>query len=151
MFSRSFSLNGNVGQKIFYLKSDLPPNAKIAHMLGLMVNDGVGGNQLWPTYEPQHPFNRYQVPAIGANDLNDGDWHQLEYLQLPNTPGRADGRLRIWVDGRLLLDIANAKYFDADQLPSVNRLEINPIYGGGRNPVPKDAWIRLGPVLVKIR
>jgi len=150
-FSPNFTLNGNVGQKIFYLKSDLAPNAGLNHMIGLMVNDGNGGNQLWPAYEPQNPTNRYSVPATTTNNLNDGRWHQLEYLQLPNTPGTANGTLKIWVDGRLESSLTNAMFFDGTQVASVNRLEINPIYGGGTHPVPVNEWIRLGPVLVKIR
>ncbi|HEX5818209.1 MAG TPA: hypothetical protein VFY20_04985 [Gemmatimonadales bacterium] len=150
-FSPGYTLNGNVGQKIFYLKSDLAANAKLNHMVGLMVNDGVGGNQLWPTYEPQNPYNRYKVPETFANNLNDGRWHQLEYLQLANTPGLANGTLKIWVDGRLEGTWTNAKFFDVGQVASVNRLEINPIYGGGTNAVPVNQWIRLGPVLVKSR
>ena len=150
-FSPNFTLNGNVGQKIFYLKSDLAPNAGLNHMIGLMVNDGNGGNQLWPAYEPQNPTNRYSVPATTTNNLNDGRWHQLEYLQLPNTPGTANGTLKIWVDGRLEISLTNAMFFDGTQVASVNRLEINPIYGGGTHPVPVNEWIRLGPVLVKIR
>jgi hypothetical protein len=150
-FSPGYTLNGNVGQKIFYLKSDLAANAKLNHMVGLMVNDGNGGNQLWPTYEPQNPFNRYKVPETTANNLNDGRWHQLEYLQLANTPGLANGTLKIWVDGRLEGTWTNAKFFDTGQIASVNRLEINPIFGGGTNAVPVNQWIRLGPVLVKVR
>jgi hypothetical protein len=150
-FSPSYTLNGNVGQKIFYLKSDLAANAKLNHMIGLMVNDGNGGNQLWPTYEPQNPYNRYKVPETTINNLNDGRWHQLEYLQLANTPGLANGTLKIWVDGRLEGTWTNAKFFDTGQVASVNRLEINPIYGGGTNAVPVNQWIRLGPVLVKTR
>ena len=150
-FSQGFTLNGNIGQKIFYLKSDLAANAKINHMVGIMVNDGNRGDQLWPTYEPQNPFNRYKVPETAVNNLNDGRWHQLEYLQLANTPGVSNGTLKIWVDGRLEGVWTNARFFDATQVASVNRLEINPIYGGGTNPVPVNQWIRLGPVVVKTR
>ena len=49
-FSPDFSLNGNVAQKVLYLKSDVPENAAIAHMPGIAMNDGEGGNQLWPDY-----------------------------------------------------------------------------------------------------
>jgi hypothetical protein len=150
-FSPAYTLNGNIGQKIFYLKSDLAANSKINHMIGIMVNDGNRGDQLWPTYEPQNPFNRYKVPETTVNNLNDGRWHQLEYLQLANTPGVSNGTLKIWVDGRLEGIWTNARFFDAAQVASVNRLEINPIYGGGTNPVPVNQWIRLGPVLVKTR
>jgi hypothetical protein len=150
-FSPSFDLNGNVGQKILYLKSDLPENRSIAHMIGIMMNDGAGGNQLWPTYGPQSPFARYQTPEKAEWDLNDGRWHRVEFLQGPNTPGKANGTLRLWVDGRLAGEWANAVYFAPDHVPSVNRLEIAPIYGGGSNPVRKDQWIRLGPMRVLSR
>ena len=150
-FAPGYTLNGNVAQKIFYLKSDRASNARLNHMVGVMVNDGNGGNQLWPTYEPQNPYNRYKVPETTANNLNDGRWHQLEFLQLPNSPGVANGTLRIWIDGRLEGSWTNAMFFDATQVASVNRLEINPIYGGGTRAVPVSQWIRLGPVLVKTR
>jgi len=148
-FSPHYDLNGNMGQKVLYLKSDLPQNRSIAHMVGIMVSDGDGGNQLWPTYGPQSPFGRYQVPSTTTNDLNDARWHLVEFLQGPNIPGREDGTLRIWVDGRLEGSWNNAKFFDAGQVPSLNRLEINPIYGGGNHAVPGDEWLRLGPMLVR--
>jgi hypothetical protein len=150
-FSPGFSLNGNVAQKLLYVKSDLAANAAINHMVGIMVNDGAGGNQLWPAYEPQHPFNRYRVPAVAANDLNDGRWHQVEFLQAPNTPGVANGTLTIWVDGRLEARWTDAMFFAAGQVPSLNRVEVVPIYGGGSRPVPQNQWIRLGPMVIKTR
>ena len=148
-FSPNYNLNGNMGQKVLYLKSDLPENRQIAHMVGIMVNDGNAGNQLWPTYGPQSPFGRYQVASTTANDLNDSRWHLVEYLQGPNTPGVENGTLQVWIDGRLEGNWTNAKFFDAGQTPSLNRLEINPIYGGGNRPVPADQWIRVGPILVR--
>jgi len=57
-FSPNYNLNGNMGQKVLYLKSDLPENRQLNHMPGIFVNDDRGGNQLWPTYSPQHPFGR---------------------------------------------------------------------------------------------
>jgi hypothetical protein len=150
-FSPAYDLNGNVGQKVFYLKSDLPENRSIAHMVGIMMNDGNGGDQLWPTYGPQSPFGRYQLPATAANDLNDGRWHLVEYLQGPNTPGLDDGTLQVWLDGRLAYTWTNARFFAAGQTPSLNRLEINPIYGGGNNPVVVDQWLRVGPVMIRTR
>lgn len=150
-FSPGFVLNGNVAQKFFYLKSDLPQNAALNHMVGIMVNDGAGGNQLWPAYEPQHPFGRHQAPPVARNDLNDGRWHQVEFLQGPNTPGVANGSLVIWVDGREELRVTDAMFFATGQVPSVNRLEIYPIYGGGTRPVPRDQWMRVGPIVVKVR
>jgi len=150
-FSPNYNLNGNMGQKVLYLKSDRAENRPIAHMVGIMVNDGNRGNQLWTTYAPQSPFGRYQVPSTTANDMNDSRWHLVEYLQGPNTPGVENGSLQVWVDGRLEGRWNNAKFFDSGQVPSLNRLEINPIYGGGNNPVLDDQWIRVGPIQVRTR
>jgi hypothetical protein len=150
-FSPGFRLNGNVGQKVLYLKSDLPENRELNHMPAIFVNDDRGGDQLYPAYEPQHPFGRMQVPMQDANDLNDGRWHLLEVLQTPKTPGRNDGALRIWVDGREAGSWNDVRYFDEGQVASVNRLEINPIFGGGRNPVPGAQWVRVGALRVATR
>jgi hypothetical protein len=150
-FSPGYRLNGNVAQKLLYLKSDLPENRQIAHMPFIAVNDGVGGDQLWPAYEPQHPFNRYQVPVSPTNNLNDGRWHRLEMRHAPNVPGQANGTLELWIDGRLELRRNDIVLFQPGQVPSLNRLELNPIFGGGRNPVPADQWIRFGPMLVMTR
>ena len=150
-FSPHFDLNGNAGQKVLYLKSDLPSNSSIAHMVGIMMADGVGGNQLWPTYGPQGPFGRFEVPETSPNNLNDGRWHLVEFLQGPNTPGIANGTLQIWVDGRPEGRWTNAMFFAAGHVPSVNRLEINPIYGGGNSPVLRNQWLRLGPMLILTR
>jgi hypothetical protein len=150
-FSPNYDLNRNVGQKVFYLKSDHPANRSIAHMPGILMSDGAGGNQLWPEYQPQSPFGNYSAPHTRENDLNDGRWHLIETLQGPNTPGRKDGRLSLWIDDRAAGQWTDAMFFDEGQLPSLNRLEIAPIYGGGLNPVPSDQWIRVGPVLVRSR
>jgi hypothetical protein len=150
-FSPNYDLNGNMGQKVLYLKSDRTENRELAHMVGIMVNDGNGGNQLWPTYAPQTPFGRYQVASTAQNDLNDGGWHLIEYLQGPNTPGLEDSTLQAWVDGRPEGTWTNAKYFDFGQVPTLNRLEISPIYGGGNRPMPADQWVRVGPMLVRSR
>ena len=150
-FSPNFRLNGNVGQKVLYLKSDLPQNRQLNHMPGIFMNDDRGGDQLWPTYGPQHPFGKMQVANIAENNFNDGRWHLLELLQTPNTPGRADGTLRIWIDGRDVASWTDARFFEEGQVPSVNRLEINPIFGGGRNPVSDSQWVRVGALRVATR
>jgi hypothetical protein len=144
-------MNRNVQQKVLYAKSDLPENRGLAHMPLSMMNDDMGGDQLWPTYAPQNPFARYSVPGISTNDLNDGRWHLVEIYQTPNTPGQSNGTLRIWLDGRLATSLTDAVFFAAGQTPSLNRIEISNIFGGGTNPVPADQWMRVGPMRVAIR
>jgi hypothetical protein len=95
-FSPGFNLNGNIGQKVLYLKSDLPENRQLNHMPGIFVNDDRGGNQLWPTYSPQHPFGRMQVASTDQFNFNDGRWHLLP-----------DGSRRFLVDDEMLRKAAS--------------------------------------------
>lgn len=150
-FSPGYSLNGNIGQKVLYAKSDLPENSMIAHMILATMNDDAGGSQLWPAYTPQNPFARYPVPTVGAFNLNDGRWHLVELLQTPNTPGLENGTLRFWVDGQLAASWSNAVFFAPGQTPSLNRIELSSIFGGGTHPVPANQWMRVGPLRIATR
>jgi hypothetical protein len=146
-FSEGFSVNGNVAQKLVYANSSAPTNKSINHVpLNLRTADGTPG--LYPAYEPQNPFGLYQVKAERANNVNDGRWHLVEVLQEPNILGTKNGRIRIFIDGRLAGSWDNALLFEKGQTPSLNSLSLNPIYGGGNNPVPADQQLLLGPLRV---
>jgi hypothetical protein len=143
--SPGYTLNGNVGQKLVYANSGAKGNTALNHIpLNLRTAEGRPG--LYPAYEPQHPFGLYQVAADRANNVNDGRWHLLEVQQEPNIPGTKNGRIRIFIDGRLAGSWNNALLFDKGQTPSLNSLSLNPIYGGGSNPVPADQQLLLGPL-----
>jgi hypothetical protein len=145
--SPGFSLNGNAGQKILYANSSASGNASLNHIpLNLRPADGKPG--LYPAYEPQHPFGLHQVPADPANDVNDGRWHLVEVLQEPNSPGTKNGRIRIYIDGKLAGSWKNALLFDRGQTPSINTLSLNPVFGGGSSPVPAEQQLVLGPLRV---
>ncbi|MBP2646700.1 MAG: hypothetical protein H6Q77_324 [Gemmatimonadetes bacterium] len=146
-FSPGFSPNGNVSQKLVYANSNASGNASLNHVpLNLRTSDGRRG--LYPAYEPQQPFGLYQVPAEPENDVNDGRWHLVEVLQEPNTPGTKNGRIRIYIDGRLAGSWSKALLFDRGQTPSLNSLSLNTVFGGGSNPVPADQRLMLGPLRV---
>jgi hypothetical protein len=115
-------------------------------MVGLTVNDGAGGNQLWPAYAPQSPFSRYRVPDVARDDPDGGRRHQVEFLQAPNTPGVAHGTLVMRADGRLGARRASAMFLAAGQVASRS-----PIHGGGSRPVPQNQWVRLGPMVIRPR
>ena len=145
--STGFSLNGNVGQKLVYVNSNAAGNASLNHIpLNLRTAEGAPG--LYPAYEPQHPFGLHLVAADRANNVNDGRWHLVEVLQEPNTPGVKNGRIRIYIDGRLAGSWKDALLFERGQTPSMNSLSLNPIFGGGTNPVPADQQLLLGPLRV---
>lgn len=91
------------------------------------------------------------MPSNSTNDSNGGRWHLVEYLQGPKTPGVANGTLDVWVDGRPDERWTDAQFFAAEHTPSLDRLEINPIFGGGSHPVTRNQWLRLGPMLIRTR
>jgi hypothetical protein len=41
-----------------------------------------------------------------------------------------------------------ALLFDRGQTPSINSLSLDPVFGGGGNPVPADQQLMLGPLRV---
>jgi len=145
--SPGFSLNGNVGQKLVYAASSVSDNKGLNHIpLNLRTAEGRPG--LYPAYEPQHPFGLHRVPPDRANDVNDGRWHLLEVVQEPNTPGVRNGRIRIYIDGRLAGNWQDALLFAKGQTPNLSSLSINTIYGGGSHPVPAEQQLLLGPLRV---
>ena len=80
--------------------------------------------------------------------MNDARWHLLEVVQEPNTPGVKNGRIRIYLDGRLAGSWNDALLFAKDQTPNLNKLSINTIFGGGSHPVPADQQLLFGPLRV---
>ena len=75
-------------------------NAGLNHIpLNLRTADGGAG--LYPAYEPSARSGCTGSPRERTNDVNDGRWHLLEVVQEPNTPGVKNGRIRIYLDGRL--------------------------------------------------
>lgn len=45
-----------------------------------------------------------------------GRWHCYEYMVKANTPGKRDGRIACWLDGKLVADFLNLRLRDEDQL-----------------------------------
>jgi hypothetical protein len=45
-----------------------------------------------------------------------GRWYCFEYMLKANTPGRRDGRVACWVDGKLIADFPNLRFRDIDTL-----------------------------------
>jgi hypothetical protein len=113
--------------------------------------------EMWPAYTPQfNPDTNNDVCSgsyltSSADMQPNGAWHTCEILQEPGTPGVANWRVRIWVDGRLSCDDTGMKLILTDQAIDFNVLEMLPVYGGGLNAVPYDLEVRTGRLLVKVR
>lgn len=67
-----------------------------------------------------------------------GRWYCFELMAQANTPGRRDGRVAFWVDGRLAADFPNLRFRSVDTL-RINRLAIG-IYES-RDNGPHRVWI----------
>jgi hypothetical protein len=76
-----------------------------------------------------------------------GEWHRFEVYTTMSTPGRADGTLRLWVDGALDISIDRVTWLNPDAPPGTGwtMIDITPTYGGGHNRVPRDLFIYLSP------
>jgi hypothetical protein len=61
------------------------------------------------TFGPQFTARNDFKPALGR-------WYCYETMVKANTPGQRDGRLAIWVDGRLAADFPNMRLRDVDTL-----------------------------------
>jgi hypothetical protein len=52
-----------------------------------------------------------------------GRWYCYEYMVKANTPGRRDGRIACWLDGKLVADFPNLRLRDVDTL-KINRFGV---------------------------
>jgi len=61
------------------------------------------------TFGPQFAARSDFTPALGR-------WYCYESMVKVNTPGKRDGRLAVWVDGRPAADFPNIRLRDVDTL-----------------------------------
>ncbi len=53
------------------------------------------------------------APAV---PLTDGVWHEIVVHVDAGTPGMSDGSQRMWIDGRLVIDVGGIRWRDTDEL-----------------------------------
>jgi hypothetical protein len=80
-------------------------------------------------------------PNLGGAALQRGRWHRWEVVLKANTPGRADGVARWWLDGQKIGDYSDLKFSGVDQSSVWEYVVWNPTYGGSGDPVPHDQWM----------
>ena len=76
-------------------------------------------------------------PVLWAQVVR-GQWHHIEALYVANTAGNADGTVKLWLDGSLLIDYTNRVQWTADGPHQWEWTTWWPVYGGGGQ-VPTDA------------
>ena len=59
-----------------------------------------------------------------------GPWHRIETLYEINTIGQANGKMKVWVDGILIMDYADVEYINAAYPVKFNYWKWNPTWGG---------------------
>lgn len=84
--------------------------------------------------------------------LKPGQWMRIEEEAILNTPGRADGVLRAWVNGKLVLERFDIG-FRKDEVQSFQAVvgDVHHLRHGQWAPAPADAKIRLSPLELRIR
>lgn len=50
-------------------------------------------------------------------------WYCYEFMLKANTPGKRDGRLALWIDGKLIADFPNMRFRDVDEL-KIDRFDL---------------------------
>lgn len=144
-----FSMPYQMGLKIWYVGGD---GNSVAHILPIYVTDTIGGSQMWPAMGPQNPTDIYNVTHNSQNNLNDGLKHKLEWWIKANTAGNTDGQLKLWIDGRLEINMSTGcKWFNNGDPRHMNQFKCEAIYGGGYNFSIQDQWIRYGRLLIRVR
>ena len=134
--SPNFTDNGNVGTKVSFYRGE-GTNHYWAFDGGSGTNDGFyfffglqagAGNRDWRS--------NYSAKPLGV-------WRKYEILVVGNTPGQADGVVRVWVNGSKIIESTNVAYWTAAQTPGWHGIAWDPTYGGGTNRVPYDMYMSI--------
>ena len=104
----------------------------------------------------------FQAPNMATASVISGDrdgsklglgrWTRIEQEIVLNTPGQANGKLRLWVDGKLTVDRGNVGY-RKDEIQSMQLVSVDVHYAKGNAwaPSPADAKIRLSPLELRVK
>jgi uncharacterized protein YjdB len=137
MHSPNFTDNGNIGTKVsFYRGSGQNHYWGFESASGkdqfyfLVELQGGGGDRTIRTSVTQGPGTAvFQALPTGV-------WRRYEVLVSANTPGTANGILKVWADGVLIINLSDVAWWGAGQTPSWTGIAWEPVYGGGLNPIP---------------
>ena len=97
--------------------------------------------------DPSGDFWPWPLGRLAA--LGNNRWYCVEqYLKL-NTPGKSDGILRAWIDGRLVVERTDIQLRNVPQL-RIESVWFN-VYHGGTLPAPRDMHLYIDNVVVARR
>ncbi len=87
--------------------------------------------------------NRNLTPNRGTNQyIQDflGKWVKYEYLLELNRDGAYDGRVRVWINGDLILSYDDVKFLESGDPRYFTRVRWQPTYGGVDHEVPNEQY-----------
>lgn len=78
------------------------------------------------------PTSEEHGTSIGRGNwrFKPGTWHHLEQEVILNQPGSKNGRIRVWVDGKPVLDQSNLTFRSTDKL-KIEGIFFSTFFGGG--------------------
>jgi len=139
MFNSTFDFPFDL-KMLFVMESRNDSNPKL-----LMRNDAFGdgidtdsviNNNDWFGFLGQYSVDfAARVPSF---QIERNRWYCFETEVTPNTPGVKDGRLRIWIDGRLRFDWSNTDQVNGNATMGINGISVGGNYSNsnnGHNPI----------------
>ena len=85
----------------------------------------------------------------GFTGLENNRWYCIEQQARMNTPGKNDGILRGWVDGRLVFEKTDVRMRDVPEL-KIETVWLN-LYYGGTWTAPQDMHVYIDDVVISMR
>ncbi len=154
---------GNDGIKLFFFGRQ-PQNNHFIALQSLQYNGAeVSGNPALGSARVsvglQNPTVTYKTNVNLTRDA----WHTIRMQVVANTPGVANGQLRVWVDGvqallntgmndqPLYTERTNVMFYSSGQTAQQNRLELEPTYGAGLQSPPYTQWFDVGHVTAAVK
>ena len=99
--------------------------------------------------------NYFVKPAQGGNldirgggEFTRGTWHHCEYVLVANTPGRPDGMVRWWMDGKLVGQATDIAWVGPGESAVWERVSWRPIWGGSGSQIPEDQYMYIRSLYV---
>jgi len=145
-----FSINAGATIEQTYGGAGTPPTGRDKASVTLAVDNDLSLH--FYTYQPEQNEGYGQIDPFdtdGEATLEPGRWHEIEVLVQLNTPGRRDGRVRAWLDGRLRGELGHVRFRDVAAV-KLRRFEILNYFGGDgpRNTSPRSQGALYDDVLV---
>jgi len=103
--------------------------------LTLGMNSGSLGRLRWNSDGSEGPRN-HASPTKAQATFTRGVPHTVETLLYIGTPGNADGWVKAWLDGVLVLDCRNLKFVNEGAEPVLTTVHFAPVWGGTGDTVP---------------